>query len=200
MPHNPPPFSHGDVEPPPISALVYSVGDPADQLLAQLAGQLKARGVRLAGLVQHALSRPGYARCQMEAEILPSGRRVRLSEDRGRGARGCHLDQGLLLEALVLAEHALPQADLLILNRFGKTEAQGGGGRDLIAQALTLKIPVVVAVSWRNIAPFRAFAAGLAQEFAVHDFQQSINRLAASSQRHGAGRTAWEGRQADSNG
>ncbi len=170
---------------PPITAIVYGAGEEVDPLLCALAGRLAAGGVRIAGMVQHAPGPDGRRGCDMELHVLPGGERMIVSQDRGPGARGCRLDHGLLLDAIGLAEQALPGADLLILNRFGKVEADGGGGRDLIVAAVALGIPVVLAVPWRNIMAFRAFAGELAQEVGLAAFRDSARFFHPDAQRGG---------------
>ena len=50
------------------------------------------------------------------------------------------------------------QPRLLIVNKFGKIEADGGGLREAIAEAVDLGIPVLVGVPARNLDRWRAFA------------------------------------------
>lgn len=167
----------------PILAIVYGAGEGVDPIVAGIATRLARSGVQLAGLVQLGDGGAGQSRCDMEVMVLPHGERRMLSEDRGPGARGCRLDHGLLLEALALAERGLPAAGLLILNRFGKIEAEGGGGRDLIAAALERAIPVVVAVPWRNIGAFRAFAGELARELPLADIADQFRDVGVEPDR-----------------
>lgn len=162
----------------PITAIVYGVGEAVDPVLARLADRLSGDGVRLAGLVQR--TGGASARCAMEVAVLPDGARRLLSEDRGSDARGCRLDHGLLVEALALAAAALPSAEILILNRFGKVEAEGGGGRDLMAEAVQRAIPVLVAVPWRNIAAFRAFVGPFACDVTLAEFEARLANLYSS--------------------
>jgi hypothetical protein len=46
----------------------------------------------------------------------------------------------------------------ILLNKFGKTESEGGGFRCVISDALTLGIPVVIGVPRRNLAAWRDYA------------------------------------------
>ena len=55
--------------------------------------------------------------------------------------------------------------DLLILNKFGKVEAEGRGLLDLVAMAVERGIPVMIGVPIRNLAPWRDFAGGMSVEF-----------------------------------
>lgn len=177
--------------PVPVLALVYGAGDQADRLLTRFADRLTDKGVRLAGLLQRAPEPGSPARCNMEVEVLPGRERLAISEHRGALARGCRLDAGLLVEALERARAGLATgAQLLILNRFGKVEAEGGGGRDLIAEAMASGIPVVVAVPWRNIGAFRLFAGDLAMEIPLADLESRASELYPAlfpSSRHSVG-------------
>ncbi|MCA1953381.1 MAG: DUF2478 domain-containing protein [Hyphomicrobiales bacterium] len=152
----------------PITALVYSDSAAADRLLSALARALAARGFRLAGLVQHNDSRPGRSRCDMLLEDLATGERVGISEDRGPHARGCMLDLAQLGEAMAHVSRALAEGpDLVILNKFGKTESEGGGFRPLIAEIAEAGLPLIIGVPWRNIESWRLFAGPLAREIAI---------------------------------
>lgn len=137
-----------------------------DLLLARTAEALSLRGVRLAGVVQKNAIRANRSRCDMDLAVLPSGRVIRISQDRGEGARGCHLDQGALEEAVAEVEAAIRFArpDLVIVNKFGKREAQGRGFVPVISASLEAGIPVLVGVNEVNRAAFDAFAADLARE------------------------------------
>ena len=48
-----------------------------------------------------------------------------------------------------------------MINKFGKTEANGGGFRALIADALAREIPIIIAVPENNLPQWQTFAAGL---------------------------------------
>jgi len=136
-----------------------------DRLLAAVAGELAARGVALAGAVQLNVERDPDRHCHMDLRILGQGETFRISEDRGRHARGCRLDPQGLVEGVLRVEAGLAQgAALLIVNKFGKAEAEGGGFRDAIGWALAADIPVLTAVSATNLPAFLRFADGMATE------------------------------------
>jgi nucleoside-triphosphatase THEP1 len=151
-----------------LTALIYTDSTAADQALRRAVGRLEALGLRLAGVVQRDDVRPGRASCDMSLEDLMSGETIAISQDRGPHARGCRLDVGELLRATALVAAALAQQPhVLVLNKFGKTEAEGGGFRDLIAQAIDASIPVLIAVPYRNLDQWRAFAGDLGRELAL---------------------------------
>lgn len=151
-----------------ITALVYTDSDAADALLRETALELMESGHALAGLVQHNRPRPNRSRCDMILEELASSELVPISQDRGPHARGCALDIGQLLDAMQKVRNSLRRRpDLVILNKFGKTESEGGGFRPLIAEVIEAGLPLLIAVPWRNIDSWRLFAGDLAEEVVV---------------------------------
>lgn len=146
---------------PPFAAIRYSDGAACDMLLSRVARDLGARGHRLAGVVQVNDQYDALCACDMTLGDLASGAEIRISQRLGRYARGCRLDHGALAAAVGLAEAGLAAGpDLLIVNKFGKVEAAGGGFRDVIASAIGLGIPVLVGVSETNLAAWTAFTDG----------------------------------------
>jgi nucleoside-triphosphatase THEP1 len=170
-------FSHG----PPITAILYSEGYEVDLLMRRIARLLGGRGVLLAGFLQRNQPRPGRRRCDMILEELASGESIGISQDRGPLARGCHLDVGELLRGLELGRRALlMQPDLLMINKFGKAEGEGGGFRPLIAEALAREVPVLVAVPRRNMESWRLFASELSIEIPAEQFEGSDQQIIAA--------------------
>lgn len=134
-------------------------------LLANVAECLIQRGIRVAGTVQIDTERGDDRKCDMDVKVLPDGPLIRISEDRGVGARGCRLDTDALEGAVSDTEAALAKgADLLLVNKFGKHEAEGRGFRAAIAMALEMDIPVLVGVNKLNRAAFVAFCGTGAEE------------------------------------
>ena len=148
-----------DLAPPPLAILIYDDSIGADRLLARSAGALARAGYRLAGVVQSNIERAGRSRCDMRLTDLSSGEEIAISHDLGAEAKGCRLDHAALVQASVGVERALAaEADLLIINKFGKQEAIGGGLRKVIAEALMADVPVVLGVSKLNLDACLAFA------------------------------------------
>lgn len=148
-----------------MTALIYTDSDAADGLLRAVALNLTERGYRLAGLVQHNQPRAGRSRCDMVLEDISGGGLVPISQNRGSHARGCALDIGQLLQAMMLVQQSVAtEPDLVILNKFGKTEGEGGGFRPLIAEVAEAGLPLLIAVPWRNLESWRMFAGDLGEE------------------------------------
>lgn len=137
-----------------------------DRLLAAVAEDLAIRGVAVAGAVQHNVDYDPDRRCHMDLSVIGQDGRVRISQERGKLASGCRLDAQGLVEAVQRVEAALAgqSVGLVIVNKFGVQECEGGGFREVIGRALTAGIPVLTSVSSGHLSAFLAFADGLAEE------------------------------------
>jgi nucleoside-triphosphatase THEP1 len=164
----------------------------ADRTMRALTLHLLAQKWMLAGFVQLNEPQDGRSRCSMALEELSSGARISISEDRGPAARGCMLDLAELTRASAIASVALERRpDLLVINKFGKTEAAGRGFRHLIAEAFVMQVPLLIAVPCVNVTEWRDFAADVSTEFAIealsHDVAEALQQLGfcvASTSRH----------------
>jgi hypothetical protein len=134
-----------------------------DLILFKLATALAVRGLRCCGTVQINSERGDTGPCDMDVRVLPDGPILRISQDLGRASHGCRLDPAALETAVGLVSASMgPGSDLLIVNKFGKHEAQGRGFRTVIAEALSKGIPVLVGINTLNLPAFEEFAEGLA--------------------------------------
>lgn len=148
-----------------------------DRLLAGLAARLAARGVAVAGAVQYNID--CGADCEMEVQVLPDGGLFRISQALGPGSSGCRLDAGALEAAVAAVAPHLAGARLLIVNKFGKHEAEGRGFRALIAEALSGGLPVLLGVNAVNLPAFLDFAGDLAEPLAPGDLDLWLNEVLA---------------------
>lgn len=148
-----------------ISYISTNEQGKSDALLAKVAERLTQNGLRLAGIIQTNSDRPDCRGCDMDVRVLPDGPTIRISQALGPEARGCRLDPAALEQSVVEVQARLNEAtDILILNKFGKHEADGRGFRDLIAEALSLDLPVITAVNQMNEAAFVEFTGGAARK------------------------------------
>lgn len=132
-----------------------------DLLLAALAQRLLKSGLRVCGVVQSNHENPGDHPCDMNVHVLPGGPVLRISQALGSGSKGCRLDPSVLEQAALDVEARLTDgADVLIVNKFGKHEAQGRGFRTAIANAVEMDIPVLVGLNDLNQTAFEEFTAG----------------------------------------
>lgn len=155
-----------------IAALVYADGVYPERVIARAVEALRDRGVALAGALQRAAGEMVDRHpCDLLIEDLATGEVTAIAEHRGKQARGCRLDVSLLTElaGAVLSSLRSEEPRLLVINKFGKIEADGGGLRQAVAEAVDLGIPVLVGVPARNLDRWRAFAGPLAVELPVDD-------------------------------
>jgi hypothetical protein len=151
----------------PIAAVVYPDGRYPDRLFARVLEPLRKRGIALVGALQlESIDVADRHPCDLLLENLSTGEIVALAEHRGRQARGCRLDIRELTGLAERVERSLRNGRpcLLVVNKFGKIEADGGGLRDALAEAVNLGIPALVGVSVRNLDRWRAFAGAFAIE------------------------------------
>jgi hypothetical protein len=181
-----------------IAALVYADGIYPDEVIGRAIEPLRARGVPLAGAIQRdPTDRPGRHPCDLLLENLASGEVTAIAEHRGKEARGCRLDVGILTDIAEAVATSLHEGEprLLIVNKFGKIEADGGGLREAISDAVYLGIPVLVGVPMRNLDRWRAFAGAYSVDLpvdsaAITDWLASKRLLTGISARQVAPRDA----------
>lgn len=145
-----------------LAAVVYQAGFHVDEFLAEIARRLAAQGMRLGGVVQENAG-PRSACAAMTLVDLASRGRFGISQDLGMAAAGCRLDpRGLADAESPLAAMMSADPDLIILNKFGKAEAEGGGLRGILVRAIEREIPVLTAVRPPYTEAWERFHGGLA--------------------------------------
>lgn len=146
-----------------MQMLAYVVSDAPGAVngtLTGVASALRDRNVAVVGTTQADVPRARGPGCDMDLTIWPSGHVIRISQDLGRAARGCKLDPEALETAVASAQNVLDDGAVLIVNKFGKHEAEGRGFREVIADGLGRGLPVVVGANARNLDAFLAFCGG----------------------------------------
>ena len=130
-----------------VAALVYNRGDDPDTVLAAFAADLAAQGLDVVGLLQR--RRHNAVDFMLIPDASPIGAGVPCAA------------------ALSAAEPSLRDAvrrrpDLLIVNRFGSAELSGGGLLGVLAEAVRLDVPVLIAVPQAIFTDWLGFSGGLA--------------------------------------
>lgn len=152
------PAEHTAAGPSQIAVVVYDDGLVRDALITRCATDLAASGYRLGGIVQSNAHRPGRRRCDMYVKDLLGGDEIKISFDRGNEARGCRLDPDAFARIDGWIERAvLEHVELLVINKFGKEEANGRGLRAVLAEALIAEIPLLIGISPQNLSDFLTF-------------------------------------------
>ncbi|WP_244491202.1 DUF2478 domain-containing protein [Paramesorhizobium deserti] len=148
---------------PVIAAIRAEGGEPLDTVLAEVAAALRSSDLSIGGILQEEHYGFDGAHPITRLRDLSDGTLIQISQDRGRHARGCRLDPGALAEASRRLEDTIERGvDLLILNRFGKSEAEGTGLRSIIERAILAGTPVLIAVRGEYIPAWEDFHGGMA--------------------------------------
>lgn len=142
-----------------LAALLYDAEEDSTALLRSMSQNLARRGYKVGGVLQ----RRGACGPQalLEAVDLMTGKHTPLCQNLGAGSQSCRLDPAGLAEAATWVQRAAQErADLIIIDKFGKQEAQGKGMRDEISLAALSGIPVLTTVSRRVLPAWQEFTGG----------------------------------------
>ncbi len=144
-----------------LAAIVFDRDEAPDEALVGFVDTAISRGARVAGLVQERADDDLHdvrVRDLMSGEILP------IMQDLGAGSAGCSVDPAAIAEAARLLDRALATSpDLLVVNRFGRLESEGGGMVNEIGRAFAEGVAMIVCVPSRYRDAWNVFAAGLDQ-------------------------------------
>jgi hypothetical protein len=117
---------------------------------------------RLAGVVAEHHGLPDRACNAGYLRNLGNDERFPIFNDRGAGARGCHLDSaGVTTAAEAVQRDIAAGCDLVLLSKFGWLEAKGRGLFDAFGAAIGAGIPVLTSVSGPSLESWERFAAPL---------------------------------------
>lgn len=148
---------------PKAAAILDEGGADVDALLAQIAQRQREAGRRVRGLV---MTRPdGGAGCAaaMVLRDLDSGEDYLVSQPLGADSQACRADpQGFARASEVLRRALAAAPDLVISNRFGGLEAEGGGFRAELLELMAQEVPVLTAVPPRHLQAWLQFTGGAA--------------------------------------
>jgi hypothetical protein len=148
----------------PIAALPGEDSEMVQPLLERFAGELAARGLRVAGVTQMRIAGDAAGRKRIALRSISGGALYPISQDLGPGSVACNLDTGELAQACAMIERAVTEgADLVIISKFSKQEALSGGLADAFRAAMVARVPVATAVSPHYLDEWREFSGPLAE-------------------------------------
>lgn len=165
-----------------LAAVVYRPTDDIDRVLASFAATLRRDGRRIGGIVQRNRRGDCGPANLMEVIDLMTEKSIPICQNLGSGSTACKLDQGRLAEAGQAVKRAIAdRAELVIVNKFGKSEAEGRGLRSEIADAIVAGLPVLTSVSERLYPAWTAFTGGfgttlLCDDAVIADWWRDISR------------------------
>jgi len=146
-----------------VGVLLYDAIE-VDETLAATVALVRAKGIRVAGLLQRFGATLPNGKRSMWLEDIATGRSIRLDQPRGPGATACVLDPDALAQGACLLQQAVASgADLVIVSRFGNAEADGSGLRAEIAEAICSGAAVVIPVRVSMLNDLEGFLGGPAR-------------------------------------
>ncbi len=115
--------------------------------------------MRIAGVLAEGHGLPDRACNAGYLRPVGNGERFAIFQDLGIGSSACHLEgAGVFAAAETVRQDIAAGCDLVVLAKFGKLEAAGGGLHDAFTAAFEAGVPVLTSVSpafdssWRNVA------------------------------------------------
>ncbi|HJN25682.1 MAG TPA: DUF2478 domain-containing protein [Rhodospirillales bacterium] len=147
------------------AAVLYTTETTAEFVLSNFADELKAKGMRVGGLVQEFLTDDEGNRIGLDAIEVDTGARIPINRptqsDRINGV--CSLDRSALTESTSALRRAIAdKVDLIVVEKFGEQEQKGSGLADEILAAMAEGIPTVVLVPAIALEEWTKFSGGMA--------------------------------------
>jgi len=145
-----------------LAAIVFDRDEAPDAPLIAFVDAAARRGARVAGLVQERADDDLCGLHDVRVRDLMSGETLPIMQDLGAGATGCRVDpSAIALAARLLDRARATDPDLLVVNRFGRLESEGGGMLAEIGRAFTEGLALIVCVPRRYRDAWNEFAAEL---------------------------------------
>lgn len=145
------------------AAIVHRGGTAADTLLAEVVAHQQAQGRRVRGLLMTYPEPEAGCAGRMVLVDIDSGVPFLVSQPMGSGSTACRGDPRGFAQASGVLRAALADApDLVVVNRFGALEAEGGGFSAELLELLSEGIPVLTAVNERYLPTWQHFSGGAA--------------------------------------
>lgn len=173
MPH---PTLESDHLPRPVAAAILDDGtQDVDALLSRIAQSEQRAGRRVRGLLMtHPEGRAGCA-SPMVLVDLATQEEFLVSQPLGSGSSACRADvQGFARASRVMREALSAAPDLVVSNRFGGLEAEGGGFAAELLELMAHGVPVLTVVATRHADAWLRFTGAAAvlpaEEAAVADW------------------------------
>jgi nucleoside-triphosphatase THEP1 len=174
-----------DFDPNRLAAVVYRPEDDVDTLLAGFAADLLRSGERIGGVVQRNVKDGNGKLVGMQLIDLMTGGEIGIFQSLGTGSAACKLDASGLAEATRAVVNAIEaDVDLIVVNKFSKQEAAGGGLRSELADAILAGHAVLIAVSEKCLDAWKDFTGDrgttlLCARRVVDDWWREISERAA---------------------
>lgn len=126
---------------------------------------LQGQGYVVRGLIQRNGSEDSPCGCTMMLVDIDTSEHYQISQNLGPESTCCHVDTSGFAEASQVLRRAMAMdTDLIVVNKFGKLEAQGLGLADEMMAIMAQGIPLITTVETPSLDIWREFTGGLADE------------------------------------
>jgi len=140
-----------------IAVIANRTGLDSQTLLSEAVARWREAGIVIAGLLAKDSESEGSCSAAFLRDIA-TGRSFSIQLDAAPAGTACHLDTAGLDEACAVLLPRIASADLIVLSKFGKTEAGGSGLWAAFSGAIAAGKPLLTTVSPKHAAAFHAFA------------------------------------------
>ena len=145
------------------AAILTDDGEIAQILLEDFARALQSRGVKVGGLVQRTSRGEGGKLEAMAMFDLDSGTLLPIEQKLGASA-SCSVDPQALAAASQWVRRAIDlPCDLVVVNKFGHLEVDGGGLADETMLAIAEGRRLLLSVSPKYLERWQAFCGGMCE-------------------------------------
>lgn len=141
-----------------IAAIVGCDSRTVQKMFAAVVGDLRAEGLRVIGVVSETHGLPDRTCSAGFLRDIASGAEFSIYLEDPPRPTSCHLDESGIDAACRRLLPQIPGCDLLIISKFGKSEAGGGGLTPAFETAIKVHKPILTSVSDLHLAAWRAFA------------------------------------------
>lgn len=144
-----------------VGVLLYETSVDVEGILTDAVERLRARGITIGGLLQRFGEQLPNGKYRMWVDDITTGESVRLDQPRGDGASACIVDPDALAQAACMLRRITEaRPAVIIVNRFGHAEADGGGMRPEIADAVCSGAVVLIAARFSYLDALEGFLGG----------------------------------------
>ncbi len=165
---------------PRIAAVTGATNDQAQALLAASVAEWRAAGARVVGVIAEGHGLPDRTCRAGVLRDIATGARFTMYLQTPPAHTACHLDATGVEAACAALIEQVRAADLVVLSKFGKLEAAGGGLAPAFRAAAEAGKPVLTSVSGKQRDAWQVFVPGAAELApdgrALADWWQAVGR------------------------
>jgi hypothetical protein len=143
-------------------AVVHGASEDVQTLFAAVAKNWRSAGLKVAGVVAEPHHLPDRSCAAGILRDIATGQAFPMYLETPPAGTSCHLDAGGVDAACAAVIDQLADADVVVLSKFGKLEADGKGLWPAFRASIAAGRPVVTSVSRLHEAAWQAFAPGAA--------------------------------------